>query len=120
MEELGTKMGRKDASAEVLREARTARAAVQHLWEAHRITYRPIVMVVFAMALYEGKSYEEALEDWADYEQVDEGHHWPASRWHSEICYRLLKAGAEAAGGVPDWMQQRAKEVRELADRVSA
>lgn len=120
MEELGAIMSRKDASAEVLREARTARAAVRHLWEAYRITYRPIVMVVFAMALYEGKSYEEALEDWADYEQVEEGHHWPASRWHSEICYRLLATEEEAETCVHVWLTRWAKEVRELADRISA
>lgn len=114
-----------ETKEDIMREARTARAAVQHLWQAHRITYRPIVMVVFGMALDERRTYEQVLQDWADYEQMGENHHrWPASRWHSEICYRLLKAEAEIPGGVlggiPAWMQQRAKEVRELADRISA
>ena len=108
-----------ETKEDIMREARTARAAVQHLWQAHRITYRPIVMVVFGMALDERRTYEQVLQDWADYEQVDEGHHWPACRWHSEICYRLLKAGAEPER-VSDWMKQQAKEVRELADRISA
>lgn len=108
-----------ETKEDIMREARTARAAVQHLWQAHRITYRPIVMVVFGMALDERRTYEQVLQDWADYEQVDEGHHWPACRWHSEICYRLLKAGVDTDSAAA-WMQQRAKEVRELADRISA
>lgn len=108
-----------ETKEDIMREARIARAAVQHLWQAHRITYRPIVMVVFGMALDERRTYDQVLQDWADYEQVDEGHHWPASRWHSEICYRLLKAGADTDSAAA-WMQQRAKEVRELADRISA
>ena len=108
-----------ETKEDIMREARTARAAVQHLWQSHRITYRPIVMVVFGMALDERRTYEQVLQDWADYEQVGEGHHWPSSRWHSEICYRLLKAGADT-DSTAAWMQQQAKEVRELADRISA
>lgn len=107
-----------DTMDEILREAATARASVRHLWEAHRITYRPIVMVVHAMALDEGRTYEQVLQDWAAYEKVG-GSYWPASRWHSEICYRLLKAGVEL-DDVKDWMQQQAKEVRELANGISA
>lgn len=108
-----------ETKEDIMREARTARAAVQHLWQAHRITYRPIVMVVHAMALDERRTYRQVLQDWAEYEEVKEGHHWSASRWHSEICYRLLRAGAEPER-VSDWMKQQAKEVRELADRISA
>lgn len=108
-----------DTMDEILKEAATARASVRHLWEAHRITYRPIVMVVFGMALDERRTYRQVLQDWADYEEVKEGLHWSATRWHSEICYRLLKAGVEPER-VSDWMKQQAKEVRELADRVSS
>lgn len=108
-----------EAKEDIMREARTARAVVRHLWEKYRITYRPIVMVVHAMALDEKRTYRQVLQDWAEYEEVQEGHHWPASRWHSEICYRLLKAGADT-DSVPDWMQRAAEEVRELADRISA
>lgn len=104
---------------DVMREARTARAAVRHLWEKYRITYRPIVMVVHAMALDEKRTYRQVLQDWAAYEEIQEGHHWSACRWNSEICYRLLKAGAEPER-VSDWMKQTAKEVRELADGISA
>ena len=108
-----------EAMDEIIREAETARAAVRHLWQSHRITYRPIVMVVFAMALDERRSYEHVLQEWAEYEQI-EGGYWPASRWHSEICYRLLKAGVDAKGDAAAWMQQQAKEVRQLADGISA
>lgn len=104
---------------EIMREERLFRAATQHLWQCRRITYRPIVMIVFGMALDERRTYEQVLRDWAEYEQVSECHHWPARRWHSEICYRLLKANADTHC-VSAWMQQQAKEVRELADRIFA
>lgn len=107
-----------DTMDEILREAATARTAVRHLWQEHHITYRPIVMVVFGMALDLNRSYDQVLQDWADYEDVY-GSKWSASRWHSEICYWLLQAGVET-DSVKDWMQERAKEVRQLADRVPA
>ena len=108
-----------ETKEDVMREARMSRAAVRHLWEKSKITYRPIVMVVFAMALDDRRTYEQVLQDWADYEQIDEGHRWPASRWNSEICYRLLKAGVDTKN-VAAWMRQQAREVRELANRISA
>lgn len=108
-----------ETKEEVLREARIARAAARYLWEKHQISHRPIIMVVFAMALDEKRTYRQVLKEWAAYEEVKEGHHWTATRWHSEICYRLLKAGAEPER-VSDWMRQAAEEVRKLADGISA
>lgn len=100
-----------------------AKAAIRHLWQRHRITYKPIVTIVFDMALDSSRSYEAALEDWAATqcgppEQPIAGkrYSWPASRWHSEICYRLLKAGEECPGGVAAWFKAEAKEVRQLAE----
>lgn len=49
---------------------------------------RACTMVLFAM-LVEGLCYVEAVKAWAAYES---GGIWPPERWHSEICYRLLKA----------------------------
>lgn len=109
-----------DTKEEVLREARTARAAVRYLWEAKRVWYKPIVMIVFEMALHKEKTYEEALQDWAEYEHDEEGHHWTASRWHGEICRHLLATEEEAETCVHVWLTKWAEEVREYADRISA
>lgn len=95
-------------------------AAVLHLWQAHGITYRPIVQIVAEMALDRSLRYAEALEDWAQAKALETPCGcWPSSRWHSEICYRLLKVDARVEGGAAAWMEARAKEVRAIADRVS-
>lgn len=109
-----------DTKEEIMREARIARAAARYLWEAKRVSYRPIVMVVFGMALDERRTYEQVLQDWADYEQDENGHHWTASRWHGEICRHLLATEEEAETCVHVWLTRWAKEVREYADGVSA
>lgn len=93
-----------------------AKAAIRHLWQRHRITYKPIVTLVYDMALDSSRSYEAALEDWAATQTVGGAWYWPASCWHSEICYRLLKAGEECPGGVAAWFETEAKEVRQLAE----
>lgn len=120
MKEMETILGRRETAEEVRREARTARAAVRYLWEAKRVCYRPIVMIVFELALYPEKTYDEALRDWADYEQDENGHHWTASRWHGEICRHLLATEEEAETCVHVWLTKWAKEVREYADGVPA
>lgn len=95
-------------------------AAVLHLWQAHGITYRPIVQIVAEMALDRSLRYAEALEDWAKAKALETPCGcWPSSRWHSEICYRLLKVDARVEGGAAAWMEARAKEVRAIADGVS-
>lgn len=95
-------------------------AATLHLWQRYRVTYRPIVQIVAEMALDRSLRYAEALEDWATAKALETPYGcWPSTRWHSEICYRLLKAGDECPGGAAAWMEARAKEVREIADRVS-
>jgi len=100
-----------------------AKATIRHLLQRHRITYKPIVTIVYDMALDSSRSYEAALKDWAATqcgppEQPIAGkrYSWPASRWHSEICYRLLKAGEECPGGVAAWFEAEAKEVRQLVE----
>ena len=93
-------------------------AAIRHLWEAHGLTYRPIVAITAVMAMDEKRSFESAVRWWAEYEAEGKPYAWPASRWRSEICYRLLKVGEEAPGGLPHWFEARAKEVREIANRV--
>ena len=99
-----------------VRVLRTARAAVQCMTEigANR---RPIVMIVFDMALSPGKPYRDALADWAAYEDYPAQ---SAHRWHAEICYWLLKDRQEVPEGVAAWFEERAKEVRRLADGVPA
>lgn len=102
-------------------ERRCAGAAINHLWNKHRIAYKPIVMIVYDMAVSPGKPYWEALADWAAYEDFGNALlQWPACRWHSEICYRLLKAGADVPEGVAAWFAERAREVRAIADGISA
>lgn len=95
-------------------------AAIMHLWQRYKITYMPIVAIVATMAQDEIRGFEETLEDWAASNPClgEIAYHWPASRWRSEICYRLLKAGEDAPGGVEEWFKARAKEVREIADGV--
>ena len=93
--------------------------AIRHLWMSYGLTYRPIVAIVAVMAADEKRSLEAALEWWAEWEAEGKPYAWPAARWRSEICYRLLKVGQEAPGGLSGWFEARAKEVREIADRVS-
>lgn len=103
-----------------LLERESAAAAVRHLWQEHGITYRPIVMVVFGMACAPDTTYWEVLEIWAQYVAECDGFPaWPASRWHSEICYKLLKAGY-AGPSAEAWMKDRAREVREIANGIYA
>jgi hypothetical protein len=92
--------------------------AIRYLWTAYGLTYRPIVAIVAVMAQDEKRSFEDALEWWAQYEAEGKPYAWPASRWRSEICYRLLKVGQEAPGGLAAWFEARAKEVRDIANRV--
>lgn len=94
-------------------------AAVMHLWQKHGITYVPIVEIITEMALDRSLRYQEALEDWATAKAEEDFFPWPSSRWHSEICYRLLKVDARVEGGAAAWMEARAKEVRAIADGVS-
>ena len=94
-------------------------AAVLHLWKAHGITYRPIVQIIAEMALDRSLRYAEALEEWVTAKALETPYGcWPATRWNSEIGYRLLKANAKCGGGIGPWMEARAKEVRDIANRV--
>jgi hypothetical protein len=88
------------------------------LWQEYGITYRPIVAIVVVMAMNENLSLADALKWWAEWEAKDKSFAWPASRWRSEICYRLLKVGQEPPGGLAAWFEARAKEVRDIANRV--
>lgn len=91
-------------------------AAIMHLWQEYGITYEPIVEIVTELALDRSLRYREALEDWAEAKAEEDAFAWPASRWHSEICYRLLKVEAKVEGGAAAWIEARAKEVRAIAD----
>ena len=42
--------------------------AIRYLWTAYGLTYRPIVAIVAVMAQDEKRSFEDALEWWAQYE----------------------------------------------------
>lgn len=97
---------------------RIAEAAIRLLWKEYHITYRPIVSIVAVMAMDEARSLEDALQWWADFEAIGKSFTWPASRWRSNICYRLLKVGQDAPGGLELWFKARAKEVRDIANRV--
>ena len=103
-----------------LLERKCATAAIRHLWQKYGIAYRPIVMVVFAMACSPGAAYWDILETLAEY--ALDGCSlppWPAARWHSEICYRVLKTG-DSCASAEEWLRDRAKEVRDIADGISA
>lgn len=99
-------------------EATVITTAIRHLRDSYGISYRPIVAIVSAMALNEKRSFELGLNLWAEWKAEGKPHAWPASRWRSEICYRLLKVGQTAPGGLEAWFEDRAKEVREIANRV--
>ena len=99
-----------------MQERLTIAAARLHLWAAFRITYPAIVSIVAAMATDDTMDFGEALAAWAGSWSEADGSGWSAARWRSEICYRLLKAGQEAPGGLAAWFEARAKEVRQLAN----
>lgn len=92
--------------------------AIRYLWMSYGMTYRPIIAILAVMAADEKRSFESALQWWALWEAEGKPFAWPASRWRSEICYRLLKAGQEAPGGLAAWFEARAKEVRDIANRI--
>jgi transposase len=99
------------AERELARELRCA-AAARSVLADHGVSYDPAVMVLFDMAL-KGCGYREAVDDWAAHKEA-----WSASRWHSEICYQLLKAGIEER--TANWFAERREEVVRLADGISA
>lgn len=103
-----------------MREARMARAAVRYLWEFKRVCYTPIVLIVYELAFHPEKTYDEVLQDLADYEHEVNGNHWSAKRWNFEISYHLLATEEEAEASVDLWLTKWAKEVRDYADGISA
>lgn len=88
------------------------------LWQEFGITYRPIVAITVVMAMDENLSFAKALRWWAEWEAKDKCFAWPATRWRSEICFRLLVKRIDVAGGLERWFEARAKEVREYANGV--
>lgn len=99
------------AERELVRELRLA-AAARSVLVKYGVSYDPAVMVLFDMAL-KGCGYREAVDDWTAHKEA-----WSASRWHSEICYQLLKAGIEER--TANWFAERREEVVRLADGISA
>ena len=101
-------------------ERECARATIAHLWQTYGISYRPIVWVVFEMALESETTYSDLLEVVAQY-AVDSGGlpAWTASRWNSEICYHLLKK-VDIDSSAEEWLRERAEEVRAIAGGVSS
>lgn len=87
---------------EIAMERRCA-AACREALARDGITHRACVMVLFAMAL-DGLSYVEAVKEWAEF---DGG--WDAHRWHTEICYHLLKAWITEAPGL--YFDKKVEEV---------
>jgi hypothetical protein len=101
-----------------------ARATIRHLYANHNITYRPIVIVVATMAWDPDLKYWDALDEWSrrGYKIMNQPTlDWMGkTQWHAEFCYRVLKSGAVVEAGVDKWFEDRAKEVRELANRIHA
>lgn len=85
-------------------ELRVANAAREAL-ARDGIRDRACTMVLYAM-LSEDIGYEDALKLWAVYEN---GGSWAPERWHSEICYRLLKAWITESPGL--YFNRKAAEV---------
>lgn len=81
------------------------------------IEYRAATMVLFGMVA-EDVTYWESLRCFADYERVHEGISFAPERWHSEICYRLIKAWIIEPPA--QWFEVMAGEVRAIADGISA
>lgn len=81
--------------SEVTQEIRCCYVCQQQLAK-HGVHDRACTMVLFAM-VQEGISYVEAVKAWAEYETPGG---WDAHRWHSEICYVLLRAWVDEAPGV--------------------
>lgn len=85
-------------------ELKTANAAREAL-ARDGIHDRACTMVLFAM-LHEDMCYVEAVKAWAAYEN---GGAWPPERWHSEICYRLVKAWIDECPGL--YFDRKVEEV---------
>lgn len=99
------------------RERRHIAAAVRYLWEAHRMAYFPVVAMVYAMACEPGSSFDDMLWTWTEYDHKILGYpKRPQEEWRSEVCRRLLMAGADTSEGIERWFEERAKEVREIED----
>ena len=96
------------------------RLAVRHLYEEFNITFKPIVYLVAVMAAFPEMDYWDVLIEWSRHAHKilrQPSLEWMNSiQWHSELCYRVMKSGAEPEAGLEKWFEDRAKEVRELAD----
>ena len=97
---------------------------IRYLYEDHNITYRPVVIIIATMAMIDDLEYWDALDEWSrkGYKIMDQPSlDWMTkTQWHAEFCYRVLKSGAVVEAGVDKWFEDRAKEVRELANRIFA
>lgn len=93
------------------RERRIAAAALRTL-ARYGVAGVPATMILFCMAA-EGMRYHEALAEWAAFKAT-----YSECRWHSEVCYALLKAGIEERAA--DWFAARVREVKEIENGISA
>lgn len=94
--------------------------ATRTVLKKHRLLRRPFIMMVYVMARFPEFDYQAALADWAAYEEFGDGLQWSAARWNTEFCYWLIKTRADVPNGVAAWFAERAREVRAIADGVSA
>ena len=92
---------------EIERELRRAKQCQIALLR-HGVKDRACTMVLYTM-LSEGMLYRDALDCWAEYEL---GGIWAPERWHSEICYALLRAGLQVHPDI--WFGQLVGEVAAL------
>ena len=81
------------------------------------IEYRAATLVLFGM-VEAGLTYWESLTCFVDWERQHDGVRFPVERWHSEMCYRLIKAWIIEPPA--QWFGVMAVEVEQFADGVSA
>lgn len=81
------------------------------------IKHRAATLVLFGM-VEGGLTYWESLACFADWERQHDGVRFPVERWHSEVCYLMIKAWIVEPPA--QWFEVMAAEVRQLADGIPA
>lgn len=81
------------------------------------IKYRAATLVLFGMVEAD-LTYWESLTCFADWERQHDGVRFPVERWHSEVCYQLIKAWIIEPPA--QWLEVMAGEVKQLADGIPA
>lgn len=93
-----------------------ARESIRHMWQKYGITYKPLVMAIFALASGQVPTYREALDCFCEYAQKKGWGELSAEQWHAEICRHLLGAGIDMPYGADAWIEECARDVAALAE----